>query len=60
MPSEAVALQQLFPGKGYGQNAQNKPTLEILLKNEGFEAAPVDSSMSSSFSYFFSDDSAIS
>lgn len=41
MPSEAVALQQLFPGKGYGQNAQNKPTLEILLKNEGFEAAPV-------------------
>ena len=41
MPSEAVALQQLFPGKGYGQNAQNKPTLEVLLKNEGFEAAPV-------------------
>jgi len=40
MPSEAVALQQLFPGKGYGQNASNKPTLEILLKNEGFEAAP--------------------
>jgi hypothetical protein len=46
MPSEAVALQQLFPGKGYGQNAQNKPTLEILLKKEGFEAAPVKSVMS--------------
>ena len=53
MPSEAVALQQLFPGKGYGQNAQNKPTLEILLKKEGFEAAPVSSFIRPSLQRFF-------
>lgn len=40
MPTEAIALQQLFPGKGYGQNAQNKPNLEQSLKNADLQAAP--------------------